>query len=185
MKSLIALMFCFLSFCSNNFAQEVTKQEKGYFNLTEIGYYFSQNSFKSNGSDMKNGAYALSIRNINGIFLQNNISLGVGVGLDGYTYNISNSSYDNTFLVFADVRFYFKNETRTPFIYADLGNSVSISDNIEKGLFYAAGAGYKFLINNKIAMNGSLGYSHQNINKNSPSLKVNYSSFSIRVGLLF
>ena len=51
-------------------AQTITKQEKGYFNLTELGYSFGGYSFEDQVSSNKfvgyeDGAYSLSLRNIN------------------------------------------------------------------------------------------------------------------------
>ncbi|MET3114621.1 hypothetical protein AAKU52_002356 [Pedobacter sp. CG_S7] len=168
-------------------AQEITKQERGYFNLTELGYFLGNNSIiqtKAGGSGKNvNGAHALSLRNINGLFVNNNLSLGIGVGLDGYTFNNDRYHFDNTFLLFGDARYYLKNEMNTFFGYGDLGQSVAIDDNIQKGLFYNLGMGYKFKVAPTAAMNGSIGYNHQNINHTS-SIKENYSSLVIRVGLL-
>lgn len=170
-------------------AQEITKQEKGYFNLTELGYFFSSNQTNmpmiGGSARQKYGAYALSLRNINGLFITNNLSLGVGVGLDGYTFKMSESIYDNTFLLFGDVRYYLKNERNTFFGYGDLGSSVAIDDNIANGLFFDLGLGYKFKISNRTGMSVSMGYNRQNINHDHSSIKENYSSFTVKLGLLF
>lgn len=187
MKSTLMLL-CLMIGYTNISAQEITKQEKGYFNLTELGYFFANNRVNqrlvgSNNNISSNGAYALSIRNINGLFIDNNLSLGIGVGLDGYTFNNDKYHFDNTFLLFGDARYYLKNEMNTFFGYGDFGKSVSIDDNIESGLFFNLGLGYKFKVARRAAMNGSIGYNHQNISHNNPT-KERYSSFVIRVGFL-
>ncbi|MEJ5963299.1 DUF3575 domain-containing protein [Pedobacter immunditicola] len=189
MKSTIILLFSLIIGYSTSSAQEITKQEKGYFNLTEVGYFFSRNIISQTPAggafSHKNGAHALSLRNINGFFIGNNLSLGIGVGLDGYTFNGGGSRFDNTFLVFSDVRYYLHNEKNTFFGYGDLGSSVSIDDNIAQGLFYNIGMGYKFMVATRTGMNASFGYNHQKINHDSSNLKESYSSLALKVGLMF
>lgn len=187
MKTILTLLILMISstFIS---AQEITKQEKGYFNLTELGYFFSNNRVSQTAvgggnTVVNNGAYAVSLRNINGLFIDNNLSLGVGVGLDGYTFNNDRFHFDNTFLLFGDVRYYLKDEMNTFFGYVDFGKSVSIDDNIESGFFYNLGLGYKFKVAGRAAMNTSIGYNLQNIS-HATSTKERYSSVVIRVGLL-
>ena len=88
------------------YAQETetrNKQEKGFFNITELGYYAGVNDRKTQ-IDQRTIArsvkdvYTLSLRNITGVFLTNKISLGVGVGLDGF--QVKNSDFYNTFQLF-------------------------------------------------------------------------------------
>jgi hypothetical protein len=168
-------------------AQQVTKQERGYFNITELGFFITSNVTKSlSGTDkIKSNAHALSLRNINGFFLNNNLSVGLGVGLDGYTFNQDRYHLDNTFLVFGDFRYYLKNESNTFFLYGDIGTSMAIDDNVEKGLIYNAGAGYKLMPTKRIGLIGSIGYNRQNINNNSNSIKEYYSGCSLKIGMLF
>jgi len=105
MKSILTLL-CLLIGYEGVSAQEITKQEKGYFNLTELGYFFAGNRLEAgpagHRSFRNNAAHALSLRNINGVFLNNNLSVGVGLGLDGYTFNADRYHFDNTFLLFGD-----------------------------------------------------------------------------------
>jgi len=64
-----------------------------------------------------------------------------------------------------------------------LGQSVSIADNIENGLLFNVGLGYKLMVAPKTGMNLGLGYIRQDIHHDSPD-KERYSSLGIRVGLL-
>lgn len=119
-------------------AQTITKQEKGYFNLTEIGYTIGNHTYEIQVNPTKydggtSGAYALSLRNINGVFLTNKISVGVGVGLENYTDNDSYSTNNNLFHLFLDARYYFKNQSNTLFAYGDVGTGLKIDDNFRKG----------------------------------------------------
>jgi hypothetical protein len=170
-------------------AQEITKQEKGYFNITELGYFLVNNAYEyqTNPNTIKvvyDGAYALSLRNINGVFLTNKIALGIGVGLENYTHKSDSYNWDNTFQVFFDTRYYFRNEEQTFFAYGDIGSSISISDNIEKGSMVNLGLGYKVKLSKKTALLGSIGFINQNIDEETPILRNRYYGFAFKVGLL-
>lgn len=168
-------------------AQEITKQEKGYFNLTEFGVFTGKNKITASSGGVEisltQNSNTFSLRNINGWFVTNQISIGAGVGLDGYHYK--GGGYNNTLLVFADARYYLKDAKNTFFVYGDLGSSLAVSDNFESGLMYNAGAGYKFKVAKRTAMNASLGYIRQNINTSDDVVTNNISSLAIKVGLLF
>jgi hypothetical protein len=78
-KTLLLLMICL--FASTSFSQSLTKQEKGYFNLTEITAFTGNNSYQYQVSPNRfeggtDGAYAFSLRNINGYFITNKIAIG-------------------------------------------------------------------------------------------------------------
>jgi hypothetical protein len=181
----IIVLFCTL----HCYAQEITKQEKGYFNITELGYFMVNNAYESQVSPnsfkvIYDGAYALSLRNINGIFITNRISLGAGVGLENYTRKSNSQSWDNTFQLFLDARYYFKNEENTFFAYGDVGSSIKISDNIEKGPMFNLGAGYKIKSSNKTALVGSIGFIDQTIKEEAPVYRNRYYGFAFKVGLL-
>jgi len=172
------------------YAQTITKQEKGYFNLTEVGYTGGNHTYDIQVSPNKydggtSGAYALSLRNINGVFLTNKISLGAGIGLENYTDNDSYFNNNNLFQLFLDVRYYFKNENNTFFVYGDAGTGLKIDDNFRKGQMFNLGGGYKFKVGPKMGMIGSLGYSDQTI-KGEPAITKNrYYGLAVKVGLLF
>lgn len=184
-------LFVFLLFKSQQlFSQSDTilnKQEKGYFNLTEGGYYYGlndrrtqigPNSFRSTAATVN----AISLRNINGFFVNNHLSLGVGVGLDGF--QIKDGDFYNTFQVFGDVRYYFKNAENTWYAYGNLGRAMVIDDGFEKGLSGGGGIGVKFMISYKTVTTLSFGYNEQEI-KTNPQDKQRIPSFAFRVGLLF
>ena len=80
---LVVKTFILLALASKSYAQTITKQEKGYFNLTEItaftgnkalDFQVTPNQFVSS----TDGAYAFSLRNINGYFITNKIAVGLG-----------------------------------------------------------------------------------------------------------
>ncbi|WP_029274279.1 outer membrane beta-barrel protein [Pedobacter borealis] len=171
-------------------AQTITKQEKGYFNLTEIGYTGGNHTYEVQVTPTKydggtSGAYAFSLRNINGMFLTNQISVGVGLGLENYTDNDSYSTNNNLFQLFLDARYYFKNQNKTFFAYGDAGTGLKIDDNFRKGTMFNLGIGYKFKVAPKTGMTGSLGYSDQTIKGDPLITKNRYYGIAVKVGLLF
>ena len=188
MKSKLLFGCCLLLILGSINAQEITKQEKGYFNLTEVGYFSGNQLLKlKNGlgaSVLPYDAYGLSLRTINGVFVNNHLSLGVGLGIDNYSLVKTNFNFDNTFLLFADVRYYLKNVKNTFFAYTDFGSSLAVNNYFEQGLMFGAGAGYKFMIAKRTALNASLGYNEQyvNLNKNEAN---RYATVAFKVGFLF
>ena len=172
------------------YAQETetrNKQEKGFFNITELGYYAGVNDRKTQ-IDQRTIArsvkdvYTLSLRNITGVFLTNKISLGVGVGLDGF--QVKNSDFYNTFQLFGDARYYFKNQDNTWYVYGNLGSAVKIDPVLSKGLSGGGGIGCKFMVSWKSAMIASFGYQEQNIKGPPIIIKNRIPSVAFKVGLL-
>lgn len=170
-------------------AQEINKQERGYFNITEIGYFNGKNTLSLSGAInptvFTNSTYALSIRNINGVFLNPKFSIGLGLGLDGYTFSNNNAKFTNTFLVFADTRYYLKDQKRTFFLYGDFGLSVPIDDNIAKGRMINAGVGYKLMLAKRSAITASIGLVEQSITGERNVSSNRFSSMAFRIGVLF
>ena len=169
-------------------AQEINKQEKGYFNLTELEYFDGNNDFRfqtgpNSYSEVHGGAYAIGLRNINGVFITNKISIGVGLALTNYTRK-EIKSYNNTFQLFADVRYYFKNEDNSFFVVGNAGGSIAIADNIDKGPLYNLGIGYKLMISQRQALTGSISYVDQSIDHPAPIYKDRYYGLGFKVGLL-
>lgn len=180
----MALSICFK--LSAN-AQQPTKQEKGYFNLTEFGFFSGTKhealNYGGNTATANNGAYAISLRNINGYFITNKLSVGLGVGMENYTLYDANV-YDNMFLLFADARYYFKNANNTFFAFGDAGSSVALNYSFSKGPMFNVGGGYKFKVGNRTALTGAVGFSNQTIKQIAPNYKENYYGATFKIGLL-
>ena len=188
MKKIILILFVIFYFQKVQ-SQEITKQEKGYFNITELGYFMVNNAYEGQTSPSSfkvvyDGAYGLSLRNINGLFITNKIALGLGVGLENYTHKSDRHNWDNTFQIFLDARYYFKNDENNFFAYGDLGSSVAISDNIAKGPMFNLGIGYKVKSSEKTALIGSIGFIDQAIKEEMPVLRNRYYGIAFKVGLL-
>lgn len=89
-------------------------------------------------------------------------------------------------MLFLDARYYFKNSANTFFAYGDIGSSVKIADNFEKGPMYNLGIGYKFKVGEKIALTTGLGYADQSIKHDDESImKDRYYGFALKAGILF
>jgi len=172
-------------------AQQITKQEKGYFNVTELGYQFGNNSLKIGNSSggygtYVNGTHALSLRTVNGIFITNKVSLGLGLGIENYSRN-NGGINSNLFQLFGDVRYYFKNDVKTLFAYGQAGPSLKISDEFEKGSMYNVGIGYKFPVAERTMMNASFGLTDQYVKYDDESvlLQNRYYGAAFKVGVMF
>jgi hypothetical protein len=191
MKNIFYFLTASILISNNLYSQETkarNKQEKGFFNITELGYYFGVNDKKTQ-IDQRTIArsikdvYTLSLRNVSGIFLTNKFSLGAGVGLDGF--QVKNSDFYNTFQLFGDVRYYFKNQDNTWYVYGNLGSAVKIDPVFSKGLSGGGGIGSKFMIGWKTAMTASFGYQEQNIKGAPIIIKNRIPSVAVKAGILF
>lgn len=141
--TIILLSFFQIAFAQNDISSE---NNKGVFNITEIGY--NRGIGKINYSDeikVKNGGYVGRLRTIFGYFINPQLSLGVGAGLDGY----HNPTY-NTFPVLLDARYYFKSGDLSPFVNVDIGYSLKLGDPFQEGIYSGVGIGYKFLQGKKV-----------------------------------
>ena len=186
MKKIIVIIITLTCIYSLTRGQGINKQEKGFFNITEAGLFFGGNdrriqiaptTFVSTFNDVS----VRSLRNITGVFLTNRISLGLGIGLDGI--QVKNGPFYNTFVLFADSRYYFKNDYKSWFVYGDIGNAVAIDKGFEKGLMFNIGGGYKFMVSSHTAVNASLGYNEQKI-ITTPNDKQRIPTIALKIGLM-
>ncbi len=104
----------------------------------------------------------------------------MGVGVDGN--DTKSFGFFNTFIVYADARYYLKNSKDGWFFYSDLGKAVELDVFFENGLFLNAGGGYKFNIG-KTMLVPSLGYNQQNFQSSNSDYR--NSSLAIKLGFLF
>ena len=145
----------------------------------------------------------LQMQTVNGINYKT-LSAGLGVGLDYYC--------ERTIPIFIDVRKNIFSKENTPFIYADFGTNVPwVKENKEqtwytsdydKGKYYDVGLGYKLLLNKKISVNMSVGYSQKQLQETRTTHFINdfppytrssnpetydyaLRRFSFKVGLIF
>lgn len=185
LKNILIIIYVLIFFSSTLFAQKAitpikTKQEKGYFSILEMGYFLGTSYLKDPNNDRSSPLNVRSLRTVNGIFLNPNFSLGLGVGADGN--DTKRFGFFNTFLVYADARYYPKNNVDGWFLYTDLGSAVKIDNNFEKGLFLNVGGGYKFNVG-KVILVPSLGYNQQNFGIYNNDYR--NSSLALKIGFIF
>ena len=144
MKSiLITIVLLILS--ANLFAQEKSpiRKNQGIFNITEIGYLPSVGNVNYSGYSVENSAQTYRLRTIFGYFLNPYLSVGLGVGLDGYhdpTYN--------TMPLFVEGRGYLWNSRNTPYVFLDLGKAIKAGEAFEEGFFSLTWQNFAFVIAN-------------------------------------
>jgi len=176
--SLIALLL----FSNISFAQSGrTKQEKGYFNITEIGAFFGTSNLKASGISDSSPVNVRSLRTINGLFINPKLSLGIGIGLDGV--DTKYYGFHNTFNVSADVRYYLKTAHDGFFLYGNVGPSLKIDENFEEGLMANIGIGHKLTIGSSFVIVPSIGYYHQDYKKGN--VNFNNETVAFKLGFLF
>lgn len=202
MKKLVFsfLLFPFLLHAQENEEpQEIPKDamhNKGFFNLTKISYTkitnLEEDLSVAGVGDITNdletdGTNAFALQTINGYFLSPYISLGVGVGLEGFI-----SPTINTFPAYADVRVYLENDYSSPFIFADYGTLLKIGDEFRRGNMFAVGAGYKFFVGKekRTSLITDLSFSGRNISMTDASFKDSDRTFTTRgislgIGVIF
>jgi hypothetical protein len=171
-------------------------RNKGYFNITRFSYVavgkIKQDLFipgEGNFSNTlpSNKSNAFSLQTINGYFISPYFSVGVGVGLDGY----SNPNI-NTFPIFVDIRAYFKDDFNSPFVFLDFGGLAKISDNFNRGNIFNVGAGYKIFVSKKrrIALVPEIGWSAKTISLTDEKIKtsdnkVDITGVHLGLGIIF
>ena len=159
---------------------------KGFFNLTKISYTkvnaLEQDIFvPGEGSfsyDLKTeDATSYAIQTINGYFFNPYISLGLGLGIEGF-----NSPNINTLPIFADVRVYLQDDYSTPFAFLDIGGMIKASDNFNQGNMFALGAGYKFFVGEekKISLVTDVSFSGRNISLTDEAVRTSENKLAIR-----
>lgn len=163
------LFFIVTLFTFTSYGQEISSGYHGYFDL---GYGIGiEGTLTTNRTQ---------ITTIHGYQVNNNLFFGAGVGLyftEGFKKDLIGGNYmwkrNNTTEVplFADVRYNFLNKKITPFIEGRLGYNLTGSD-----AFWNIGAGCRFALKNKNAINVALSYE---------SIKLKYDTLKMLVGNYF
>ena len=190
------IIFAVLLFLGESvYAQEVnivTRKNEGVFNTTEMGYLPGMGNISYDGELRANQSEAYRIRTMFGYFITPRFSVALGAGIDAYR----NPSY-NTFPVFADVRAYLHDARNSPYAFFDMGKSLAIGPDIEKGMFVNAGVGFKYFVSEQVCLNTSIGYNYQRMDAErlyvSDLLNVgfkeiipsNFKALSVNVGIVF
>lgn len=167
-------------------------KNKGLFNITKYTHYRvsvarlkNVSEYITNVPNIKN-QYGNGLQVINGYFINPKFSLGVGVGLEYF-----NPDYSDTFPIFLDMRYYLKDAYNSFYAYGDIGGLANLGGSFSTGTMLGGGIGYKFFINSRktIVLLTDAGYYHRSIdinyssNPRKSSLIINGFAFSI--GVLF
>ncbi|MGP1468620.1 MAG: hypothetical protein ACTTJY_04630 [Hoylesella shahii] len=99
--------------------------------------------------------------------------VGGGIGLEYYP-----DSELNSFPIFADVRFNFKNKGITPFIGMKVGYVISKDFY---GLYFNPSFGYRFGLTKKLALHAAVGYVMQTMNSFDDNNNVKYNFGSVYI----
>lgn len=152
----LVLFLCVCSLSFNGQEKQSVKKNKGVFNITEIGYLPGTGNIKYDGYSVANDARTYRLRSIFGYFINPHLSLGIGIGLDGY-----HEPDHNTMPLFLECRGYLKDQRNTFYGFADVGKALNANETFTPGLFLNAGVGYKFFLTKRWCINTSLGYNFQ------------------------
>lgn len=190
---LIALSSLLL-FCTHLLhAQIRTKQEKGFFNVTnlaELQYLQSIDSSALTDGLSYVKSFGCSFSTINGIFLNPNLSIGLGLGVQLSRYKAFaiatttdsalatgyfDKSHSLTLLpVFADFRYYPSNHRNDMMLLLDVGyapllkiNYKADKSNLNGGPFIKLGAGYKMEISEFVSFTPTLNFTAQRFADNT------------------
>lgn len=171
------------------------KRNKGFFNITKFGYInvleanletFSPTNGVVVTDLVTDSATAFSLHTINGYFINPFLSVGIGIGLDGYR----NPTY-NTLPLFFDFRAYLMDEKSSPYLYFDYGTLIKIEGDKNNGSIFNIGFGYKFPINKKrFMLLSDISYSYKSISNDGLSIRNSESWTQIKgimigVGVIF
>lgn len=125
-------------------------------------------------------SFAISINAISGYFLiKRRLSLGVGIGYDGYV----NPAF-NTLPLYGDLRFYFTDELNIPFVHLSLGGLLDVGTGFHRGGYFELGAGYKFTIGDTFESYVGLALTRGGVSMTSEPLTTSADQFVYR-GLAF
>jgi hypothetical protein len=182
------------------------RKESGYTNITEItlarnfsqthsyyyGYYYGS-EYETHFDRINNGP-SFGIQTVNGYQFNPYLSVGVGIGLQGY---------NELFLipVFLEVRAVVMKTRLSPFVLGEIGSSftgqqvfgTNTEYDDEGGLMGSMAGGVKYFASDRIALNFSIGFRYQELtveNDNSDYYFPSYSKrsmnqFNIRMGITF
>lgn len=165
-------------------AQIKTKQQKGYFNITNVLEPQYLQSIDSSGLEDNATAYVknlgFAVSTINGIFLNPNVSVGLGLGLQFSKYKghyppEASEEHALTLLpIFADFRYYPRNFSNGLSFILDVGYAplLKIGNEDDKsmlngGALVKLGSGYKIHVNDLLSFIPSINFQAQRFGENT------------------
>ncbi|MCO6480827.1 MAG: hypothetical protein J5I94_29565 [Phaeodactylibacter sp.] len=144
---------------------------EGFTNITTLGYGFGIGSV----GDANNDEDYFAIHTVNGFHINRTISLGLGVGVEGY------GDYE-LIPLYADIRVYPSLTEWAPFFYGNLGYGLGVLEkNIDGGLMAGIGGGVQRSVNPNLAFVASIGYRFQENTIGTTDLDASYLQLSVGV----
>ena len=192
---LFILTISFYSFSQEKKENKDKYHNKGFFNITRLGYTFineiNLETFSIPGGNVvtdldTNKSTGVSLQTINGYFFNPHFSVGIGIGLDGYR----NPTY-NTLPVFLDARIYLDDGKSSPYAYINGGALVKIENGTNNGGIFNIGIGLKFPVNKDgLTLLTDLSFSYKAISNDGLPIKESNSWTQIKgtmlsIGILF
>ena len=174
-------------------AQLRAKEGRGFFNVTNFAEPQYLQSLDSSNLDYAAGhikTFGFSASTINGVFLNSNLSMGLGVGIQFAGYKAYQTSFtpDSTFApgyftdkhnmtllpIFADFRFYPRGVSRNLMFILDVGYAplLKIKNDFDKagldgGALLKLGAAYRVPLSKTISFVPSLNFNAQRFGNNT------------------
>lgn len=139
---------------SLKYSQNKKEFRKGaFFNITEINFALGIGNVEAGGNKIANTANSFGFRTINGIQPKENLSLGIGIGID---------KYENGTLmpITLDLRIFNTNKKVSPIFTTNLGYSIGLGD-ADGGIVLNPQIGIMTPISNSMLFLLSLGYKLQ------------------------
>lgn len=188
------LLITYLLFCSHIvFAQLRAREGKGYFNITNVAeaqYLQSVDSSELAFGDAYIKTVGFSANTINGVFLNSNLSIGLGVGIQFTRYKAYRNAAtpDSTFApgyfgdghsmtslpIFADFRYYPNGTRNSLMLILDVGYAplLNIKNDIDKmyldgGALVKLGAAYRIPLSETISFLPYLNFNAQRFGENT------------------
>lgn len=175
--STLLILFTICSIAQEDSQKDIDEyRNKRYFNITKLGYIsVSDASIETFAvgegvvlSELpSDNASAFSFHTINGYFFNPYLSVGIGIGLDGYR----NPRY-NTLPIYLDVRGYLTDGLGSPYVYLNYGTLIKIENGPQNGNMFNIGLGYKVPLNdNRFVIVADIGYSYKAISNDGRSIR--------------
>ena len=137
-----------------------------YQNITDFGLQFGIGKIQANiinGLSLENNAIDLSISTINGVLINSNVFVGIGIGFE--KENSASTQIKSRFPIYFDTRFYITKTKVSPIIYTDMGYAFAWSTQDKGsdwgGILLDVGLGSQYRLINSTAIFLSIGYKLQ------------------------
>lgn len=178
---IICIFICSISV----YGQSVKQKESKFYNITEIGYGLGigKINLKKANQKIDNDGYYVRLRTQFGYFLNDQFSVGLGFGLDGY-----HEFTANTAPLFLDARYYFTHQPQSFFVFLNSGYAIPLSENFETGYMGAIVLG-KRISTRKLILLPGIGVNVQQLRNieyySNGTEDFNLTTISFNLGLMF